>query len=145
MFIKIILTLFFISTSYSQVPPKFKTGTLEIADKKVKIEIARTEQQRSYGLMNRTKLDENSGMLFIFDQEQKLSFWMKNTLIPLSIGFFDRNQRLVDVQEMVPITEKSTTYVSKKPALYALEMNKNWFKKNKIQIGSKFTFTENKD
>jgi uncharacterized membrane protein (UPF0127 family) len=125
--------------------PKFKTGTLEIGDKKIKIEIARSDEQRSYGLMNRTRLDENSGMLFIFQKEQHLSFWMKNTLIPLSIGFFDRNQRLVDVQEMVPFTEKSMTYVSKKPALYALEMNKGWFEKNKIQIGSKFTFTENKD
>lgn len=142
---KILLTLFLMISLGLPAQPKFKTGTLEIGDKKVKIEIARTEAQRSYGLMNRTRLDENSGMLFIFQKEEKLSFWMKDTLIPLSIGFFDRNQRLVDVQEMVPLTEKNMTYISKKPALYALEMNKGWFIKNKIQIGSKFTFTENKD
>lgn len=137
-----ILVSFPLSAITNSKRPNYKKGTLEIENKKVQIEIARTDQERSYGLMFVKSLEKDSGMLFVFNKETAQSFWMKNTLIPLSIGFFDKNQRLVDVQEMVPEKEQLKTYMSKSPALYALEMNKNWFSKNKIPIGAKFTFVE---
>jgi uncharacterized protein len=80
-------------------------------------------------------------MLFIFDSELPLSFWMKNTYIDLSIGFFDKNRTLVDVQEMkrtYSMTVNFPSYVTKKPAQYALEMNSGWFSANKVKLGSRF-------
>lgn len=83
-------------------------------------------------------------MLFVYDKQQVLSFWMKNTFIPLSIGFFDRNKKLVDIQDMEPMKsimqEPQISYQSKFPAKYALEMNKGWFKKNQIKLGTRFKF-----
>lgn len=134
--------IFLVNASQLNASVHFKKGILEIEGKKVLIEIARSDEERSQGLMHRKHLDKNAGMLFIFEKEHTLSFWMKNTLIPLSIGFFDRNQRLVDMQEMVPMSKESKTYESKKAALYALEMNSRWFSDHKIPLGSKFTFTE---
>ena len=107
---------------------------------KVMAEIVDNEDDRRTGLMNRKSLDANGGMLFVFEETQELGFWMRNTLIPLSIGFFDENKTLVDIQDMEPaspIDLNPPVYRSKKPALYALEVNKGWFKKNKIAVGAK--------
>ena len=91
--------------------------------------------------MNVKSLPEDKGMLFIFEHEHSLGFWMKNTLIPLSIGFFDAKQRLIDIQEMKPASSlmerEVPTYQSSGPALYALEMNEGWFKKHKIKVGAR--------
>ena len=79
-------------------------------------------------------------MLFVFDAVEVPEFWMKNTLIPLSIGFFSRDRRLVDVQEMAPeslLVEEPRKYISRHPALFALEAEKGWFKKHKINLGAK--------
>ncbi len=138
---KVSLCVLFISVSaFAKVT--FTKGTLTIENKTVPIELAKSEDQRSHGLMYRKSLAQNAGMLFVFDKEETLTFWMKNTLIPLSIGYFDRDQRLVDIHEMEPLSDKRIVYTSKKPALYALEMNKGWFTKNKIKVGSKFTYQE---
>lgn len=105
------------------------------------MEVASTPQQHALGLMFRSHLGENEGMLFIFEGEQTRSFWMKNTLIDLSIGFFDKSGTLVDVQEMksgkgIPDSALKS-YLSVKPAKYALEMNRGWFDKKKVKIGTK--------
>jgi uncharacterized membrane protein (UPF0127 family) len=105
------------------------------------VEIAETPEQHERGLMFRDKLGKDDGMLFIFDNEQTRFFWMKNTMIDLSIGYFDGSGALVDIQEMksgkgIPETAL-TTYPSAKPAKYALEMNPGWFQKNKIKMGTK--------
>lgn len=107
------------------------------------VEFAKSEEQHRRGLMYRTSLKENEGMLFIFPTEEIRSFWMKNTYIDLSIGYFDKNKALVDVQEMKApsMMEKyPPSYPSAKPAMYALEMNKGWFVKNKVKVGQKFEF-----
>jgi uncharacterized membrane protein (UPF0127 family) len=65
----------------------------------VRVEIADDASERVRGLMYRTALAENRGMLFVFPDEERLSFWMKNTLIPLSIAFIDSKGRIVDIQE----------------------------------------------
>lgn len=90
----------------------------------VTAEVADTDEERSLGLMNRTSLPENHGMLFVFDHESRVSFWMKNTLIPLDILYINQNGIVVDVQTMQPCTtEKCTTYPSAQKAMYALELN----------------------
>jgi uncharacterized membrane protein (UPF0127 family) len=106
---------------------------------KLNIEVAKTDQERQKGLMNRTSLKPNDGMLFIFDTEQILSFWMKNTLIPLSIAYVNSECVIIDIQDMLPETNQHNlkSYISKKPAKYAIETNIGWFKKNNLNVGAK--------
>lgn len=99
----------------------------------VQVEIADTEAERQTGLSGRTTLAEDAGMLFIFDQEQPLSFWMKDTLIPLSIAYISADGRIVDIQDMQPLDE--TPHPSAEPALYALEVNQGFFAERGVAVG----------
>jgi uncharacterized membrane protein (UPF0127 family) len=118
----------------------FDKKTATIGKIKIKVEVAETPQQHAQGLMFREKMGPEEGMLFIFPGEEPRSFWMKNTLIDLSIGFFTKDGILIDIQEMksgkgVP-DSMLASYVSAKPAKYALEMNKGWFDKRKVKLGT---------
>jgi uncharacterized protein len=106
---------------------------LTVKEKKIKAEVARTEDEKSRGLMFREKLGPDEGMLFIYEREDFLSFWMKNTALPLSIAFLDPIGRIVDLQDMEPFNLR--THTSARPARYALEMNRNWFQKNGVKVG----------
>lgn len=123
---------------------EFQKKKIKLGAKTLIVEVAQTQEQLAFGLMFREKLNPDEGMLFIFADEAVRSFWMKNTLIDLSIGFFDGKRRLVDVKEMKSgkgiIDQALPSYVSAHPARYALEMNKGWFEKNKIRIGDTFKF-----
>jgi uncharacterized protein len=125
---------------------KFLRKNIKINGKKINVEIAETVSQQQQGLMYRKFLPENSGMLFIFQDSRPRTFWMKNTFIPLSIGFFDEKKMLIDVQEMEPIESEMVAnpkvYQSRGLARYALEMRKGWFSKNKIKLGMKLDFGE---
>ncbi len=119
---------------------KFKSGP------RLKVEVARSFSERSQGLMNRTKLAQDQGMLFIFDQPQKLSFWMKDTFIPLSIAYLDANKTVKEIhqmkaQKMMEKNQDLSGYPSQCLCQYALEVNQGWFKKNKIKVGDQVTFT----
>lgn len=100
------------------------------------VEIASTHEEHSKGLMGRSELCDNCGMLFIFENEDYRTFWMKNTKIPLSIAFIDKNGIINDIQDMKPY-QTFPTYSSKYPAKFALELNQGWFKNNYITTGSK--------
>lgn len=100
------------------------------------IEIALTDEEHATGLMNRTALCDDCGMLFVFADEGYRTFWMKDTSIPLSIAFIDANGIINDMHDMNPF-QTFPEYSSKYPARYALEVNKGWFKKNAISVGSK--------
>ncbi|TGM81253.1 DUF192 domain-containing protein [Leptospira mtsangambouensis] len=102
-----------------------------VADRVLKLEIANTPSTRATGLMYRTKLGEDEGMLFVFPRPDFLSFWMKNTLIPLSIGYFSEDMRLLESFDMKP-NQTEEVYNARKPAMYALEVNQGWFAKHKI-------------
>lgn len=128
-------------------PVKFDVEKIKLNSKKIlTVEVAKTEAQHAYGLMNRKSLPKNQGMLFVFEDEQIRNFWMKNTLMDLSIGYFDKDKALIDVQEMKApasiMQEDLPIYPSRKPAMYALEMPPLWFTKNKIVLGNKFEFTK---
>ncbi|MBA4115477.1 MAG: DUF192 domain-containing protein [Rubrobacter sp.] len=99
----------------------------------VEVEIAdeRAEQQR--GLMERTALAEDGGMLFVFERNEPRSFWMRNTLIPLSIAYIADGGRIVDIQDMQPLDE--TSHPSAEPARYALEVNQGFFAERGIGVG----------
>jgi uncharacterized protein len=101
----------------------------------VRVEIADDASERARGLMYRTALAENRGMLFVFPNEERLSFWMKNTLIPLSVAFMDSERRIVDIQDMKPLDDDPPSYVSAEPARYALEVNQGFFEERGIEVG----------
>lgn len=101
----------------------------------VRVEIADTDAERQTGLMGRTILEGDAGMLFVFDQEQMLSFWMKDTLIPLSIAYIDSEGRIVDIQDMQPLDDVPPQYVSAAPAQYALEVNQGFFEERGVTVG----------
>lgn len=116
---------------------KFEKSKLKVCGKTLDVEIADNEWLRTIGLMCRDSLPENSGMIFVFPEEKNLSFWMKNTRIPLTVGYFDKNKTLIDTYDMAPMNE-TNVYTSSKKSIYALEMNVGWFKKNKVKPGCKF-------
>ena len=103
----------------------------------VRVEIADDASERARGLMHRTALAENRGMLFVFPDEERLSFWMKNTLIPLSVAFMDSEGRIVDIQDMKPLDDEPPSYVSAEPARYALEVNRGFFEERGVEVGDR--------
>ena len=100
------------------------------------VEIADTEETQTRGLMFRDKLAESSGMLFVFESETMHQFWMKNTYIPLNIAYISKDGIVNEIQYMRPL-DTSILYPSTQPAMYALEVNKDWFQKNNISEGSR--------
>ena len=110
---------------------------------KVNVEIADDNNRRMHGLMFREKLNENDGMLFVFDNEDYRAFWMKNTLIPLDIIFISKEMKIVDIKYAVPCKENPCKlYESSKPAQYVLEVNGNFTIKNNIKTDDKITLKE---
>ena len=105
-----------------------------IAGHELTIELATMPGERTCGLSHRKSLPENQGMLFIYAEPEILTFWMKDTHIPLSIAFIDSHLRIINIQKMTPLSVRNH-YESPSPALYALEVNQGWFEKNNINIG----------
>ena len=101
----------------------------------VRVEIADSPEEQATGLMNRTALAEDRGMLFVFPGEEVRSFWMKNTHIPLSIAYLDSEGRIVDLQDMKPLDDEEPHYVSAEPARYALEVNQGFFEEHGVEVG----------
>jgi uncharacterized membrane protein (UPF0127 family) len=118
----------------------FATKEITVGGKKLSVAIADSNQKRLYGLMNRSSWGSWQGMLFIFDEEAPRVFWMKNTKLPLSIGFFNKNKVLLNIEDMNPpksVFQKEVDRAfSKNNAQYALEVPKGWFRKNNIKVGS---------
>jgi uncharacterized membrane protein (UPF0127 family) len=116
------------SVAVAQVRPRegFPTGMLTIQTAreahKFSIEIARTPEQLQYGLMFRTKLAADAGMLFVYERPQRISMWMKNTLIPLDMIFIGTDGRIVDIAER-RVPHSIEPYYSAAPALAVLEVN----------------------
>ena len=110
------------------------TTKLTIGTHLVTAEIAATDETRQTGLMHRFSLPPDHGMLFVHDAPRMLSFWMRNTYIPLSIAFIDARGRIVNIEDMAPQVERLTW--SAGPALYALEMKKGWFAQKGIGPGA---------
>ena len=108
---------------------ELKTGIYRI-----QAEVASTPQARQVGLMNRTSMPTDSGMLFIFEQKATHCFWMSNTKIPLAIAFLADDGKIVNIEEMQ--AETLNNHCPKAPVRYALEMNRQWFSQRAIGPGS---------
>jgi len=101
----------------------------------IRAEVANTEATRRDGLMFRQELPGNDGMLFVFEQPDVQCFWMRNTLLPLSIAFIADDGTIVNIEDMAPQTEDP--HCAKKPVRYALEMAQGWFEQHGIKAGKK--------
>ena len=98
-------------------------------------EVAADHASRATGLMHRRSLASNHGMLFVFQEKSPQCFWMRNTLIPLSIAFLDDDGRIVNIEDMAPMTENS--HCSKEPVRFALEMEQGWFQRRGVNAGDR--------
>ena len=99
----------------------------------VKAEIADTDESRQFGFMEREKIPDGTGMLFVFDRDQVLSFWMKNTPHPLSIAYIDSRGKIRNIYDMTPFSRASV--VSTVSVRYALEVPQGWFEKVGVKVG----------
>jgi uncharacterized membrane protein (UPF0127 family) len=125
--------------------PQFKKTQISVAGQKLNVEVADDDQKREYGLMFRQELLEGHGMLFVFSDSDIRNFWMKNTLIPLSIGYFSAERKLLNTQEMKPASDLELhpqLYPSQGPAKYALEVPPGWFKRHHISTGAELIVTQ---
>jgi len=118
-------------------PQKLTAIRLNAGIHNIQAELARTPEQRSIGLMNRPSLPTNDGMLFVFDEPATQCFWMKNTLIPLSIAFVADDGRIEEIADMPPRTLES--HCSSKPVRLVLEMNQGWFAKRGVRAGDRLS------
>jgi uncharacterized protein len=136
--VALMLLFFCTAVAYSQsVLPKIP---LYIKQKEIHAEVAKSPEEQTRGLMGRTFLGKDDGMLFFYEKEVYHGFWMKNTLIPLSIAFIDRGGRITAILDMEPLT--LDTHMPPGPFLYALEMSKGWFSAHGIKVGDVVRFSK---
>ena len=101
----------------------------------IRAEVANTYDTRATGLMFRRSMAANEGMLFVFPDAEFHCMWMKNTLVPLSVAFIDKDGTIVSISDMQPQTE--TTHCASAPAKYALEMSRGWFSSKGLKAGTR--------
>lgn len=120
--------------SYAQQDKKFPVISLTAGMNIIKAEVVANEAERQQGLMFRTSMGANEGMVFLFNAPAGVCMWMKNTLIPLSVAFIDADGKIVNIENMKP--QSLDSHCSKRPVPYALEMNEGWFKQKNLKPGS---------
>ena len=120
-----------------QTPTALRVIPLSTGIYVIQAEVAMQPAERELGLMNRTTLGPNQGMVFLFDQPAAQCMWMRNTRIPLSVAFIDNEGRVINVEEMKAQTDDN--HCAAKPARYALEMNAGWFSRHGIGAGAKIS------
>lgn len=116
------------------------TVALRIGENVLHVEVARTEQEQARGLMFRNEIPEDRGMLFVYDLDRRLSFWMKDTKVPLSIAFIASDGTIREIQEMKPLSLREV--VSRQSVRYALEVNQGYFERHGIKIGDTVVFPD---
>ncbi len=138
-FIKLLAPLLLLGSSLSlaQVNTGLPIVELKAGIYRIQAELADTPKAREVGLMNRTSMPTNSGMLFVFEQKAGHCFWMNNTKIPLSIAFIADDGKIVNIEEMQ--AETTNNHCPKAAVRYALEMNKQWFSERVIVPGTVVT------
>lgn len=117
--------------------PPLGTTKLTTGIHVITAEVAATPYSRVIGLMMRDRLAPNHGMVFVFEDKSQHCFWMRNTLIALSIAFIDDDGTIVSIADMAPKSEASTC--PPRPIRYALEMDQGWFAKRGVSAGKKIS------
>jgi uncharacterized membrane protein (UPF0127 family) len=141
--LRVTLFLLFVALTLIGAPPVANAQTvvslpvkqLTVGMHVIRAEVASNYETRARGLMYRKELAPNAGMLFVFPHPAVQCFWMRNTLIPLSIAFIADDGLIIDIIDMTPMTENS--HCSSSAVRLALEMEQGWFAKRGITIGKK--------
>ena len=123
------------AAAQTEPQPRLKTTALTAGMHVIQAELARTPEQQQIGMMYRRSMGANEAMLFVEETAGVRCFWMRNTLIPLSIAFIADDGSVVNIADMQPQSDES--HCSTKPVRYALEMNVGWFAKRGIKAGSR--------
>jgi uncharacterized membrane protein (UPF0127 family) len=110
------------------------------ASASVRVEVADEPAEWSRGLMNRTEMVEDVGMLFVFPADVDYAFWMQDTPLPLSIAFIAADGRIVDLQDMAPLS--TDLHVPAGPYRYALEVNQGYFARHSLRAGDRAVLWE---
>ena len=110
------------------------TVDMQIGSREYTLEIANTDKTRQRGLMERDSMPEDHGMIFVFEEERELNFWMKNTRFPLEILYLDAGGQVVSIDQMKPYDTK-TEHPSARPAKYAIELNVGQVARSGIKVG----------
>ncbi|WLD58563.1 DUF192 domain-containing protein [Salinispirillum sp. LH 10-3-1] len=118
------------ASSYADVD--WREVSLSIGSRALIAEVAATPDERSLGLMNREFMAEDRGMVFVFEQPGYHCFWMRNTLIPLTVIFLDAQQRIFQTNDMQPLSEQ--VHCANQPAHFALEVNQGWLQRQGLQL-----------
>ena len=118
-------------------PQSLPTITLGAGMHNIKAQVASSPSQHQIGLMFRKDMPAHEGMLFIFDSATPQCFWMRNTLLPLTIAFVRHDGVIVNLDDMQPMTEDS--HCSAEPVRFVLEMNQGWFAKRGFKAGLKLS------
>jgi uncharacterized protein len=118
-------------------PQDLPAATLHVGMHNIRAQLALTPEQRQIGLMFRQSMPTHEGMLFVFDQASTQCFWMRNTLIPLSVAFLADDGTVVNLADMKPQSDDS--HCSTKPVRYVLEMNQGWFAKRGVKSGTRIS------
>ncbi len=137
-----ILQIFFYFDSYSTEKKK-SNPTITIKGTTVFVEIADSEKTRKKGLMGRSVLDKNSGMLFIYADSAVRYFWMKNTYVALDMAFIDSNMVIKTLHTADAVNDSTILYSSYVPVKYVLEVNRGWFEEHNVHTGDTVTFDKN--
>lgn len=125
------------TAAHAQSAPPLPTTQLGAGMHVITAEVASNDSARSRGLMYRKELKPNHGMLFVFDQPNVQCFWMRNTVLALSIAFIQDDGTISNIADMQPMTD--TSHCSTAPVRYALEMEQGWFAKRGLETGKKIT------
>jgi uncharacterized protein len=136
-FTMIVLILFFLVSAGCN-SNKLEMIEININGNIFNVEVAIDQEDLSRGLMYRKEMAEDTGMLFVFECDRNMSFWMKNTYIPLSIAFIGADGTIKEIHDMKPLSLASVK--SKYKARYALEVNQGAFKRAGITVGEKIVF-----
>ena len=123
--------------SASTKPPSFKK--IMVGKTPLRVEVADTSEKQERGLMFRQSMPDNEGMLFIYKEPQEMSFWMRNTFLPLDIVFVGADGIILNIHQARPLDE-SVLYPSAGSAKYVIETNQGWFSRHGIRPGDRVTF-----
>ena len=137
-FFLIALCQFGAAWSAARTPPQetLPVVTLHIGAVTLEAEVADETDERTTGLMGREQLAEGKGMLFVFREPQAMSFWMRDTLVPLSIAYINATGIVREIHDLKPL-EETPARSAFRDLLYALEVPQGWFQRNKILPGDR--------
>ncbi len=134
------LCVIVLASVFSSCGSSMERVTLQVGKDQYSIEVAKSPKDRQKGLMNRRTLAAHSGMLFVFKKDRRLSFWMKNTFVPLSIAYLSSDGTVKEIHSMVP--RSLNPVISRHFVRYALELPEGAFARSGVRIGDKIIIPE---